>query len=81
MGRENEREGFWMSFMGRCVECEAGTEGEAGSSVWFSVDWLGSAERSEPKQRTVIVPWVAVQWTVPRGWRLRQGNPGPMYAV
>lgn len=45
-----------------CLECEAKTEVE-GLAVQFGflVDWLRSAERSEPKQGTVIVPYVAVQ--------------------
>jgi hypothetical protein len=59
-GRE---EGMKRAFLdvihGRCLECEVETE--ASSSVWFSVDWSRSAERSEPKQHTVIVPCVAVQ--------------------
>jgi hypothetical protein len=59
-GRGNERKRFWMSFMAGASSVRQRLEGP-GSSVWFSVDWLRSAERSEPKQRTVIVPCVAVQ--------------------
>jgi len=57
-GREDERERFWMSFM---VGASSVRQRLRGSSVWFSVDWSCSAERSEPKQHTVIVPCVAVQ--------------------
>ena len=71
-GRE-ERERFLDVVHGRCASsARQRLRGKGWQfSLVFWVDWLRSAERSEPKEDTVIVPV-----TVPRIWRLRQSNPG-----